>query len=40
MEALPTITAAKTIKLSANTKAALTDEQKETIATAKGWTIA
>lgn len=40
VKALPTITAAKTIKLSANTKAALTDEQKETITTTKGWTIA
>ena len=40
VEALPTITAAKTIKLSANTKAALTDGQKETITTTKGWTIA
>lgn len=40
VKVLPTITAAKTIKLSANTKAALTDEQKETITTTKGWTIA
>ncbi len=40
VEALPTISTAKTIKLSANTKAALTDEQKETITTTKGWTIA
>ena len=36
---LPTITTAKTIKLSTNTKNALTDEQKTTITT-KGWTIA
>ena len=35
---LPTITTAKTIKLSTNTKNALTDEQKTTITT-KGWTI-
>ena len=35
---LPTITTAKAIKLSDNTKAALTEEQKTTITT-RGWTI-
>ena len=39
VEALPTITTSKTIKLATKTKAALTDEQKTTIST-KGWTIA
>lgn len=38
VEALPTITTSKTITLSTNTKAALTDEQKTAITT-KGWTI-
>lgn len=39
VDALPQLTSTKTVKLSSNTKNALTDEQKTTIAN-KGWTIA
>ena len=39
IDALPQLTSTKTVKLSTNTKNALTDEQKTTISD-KGWTIA
>ena len=39
VDALPQLTSTKTVKLAPNTKNALTDEQKTTIAN-KGWTIA